>query len=290
MRFALIHAEKAQFPIVALCRALGVSRRGYYAWAQQPEGARAAAHRELCREVLHIHKSSRATYGSPRIHAALRANGTRISKTRVERAMSEQGLSGRRRRSFRNTTVRDNSHNVEPNTLARDFTAARPNKRWVTDITYIRTAGGFSYLAAIIDLFSRKVVGWALGTDLSTELALRALRNAFAHRRPPLGLLHHSDRGSQYTSEAYRSALRDSGVEVSMSRKGNCWDNAVAESFFSTLKSELVINRRWKSHGELEQAIFEYIEVFYNRQRIHSSLAFRTPAQVEETFNAAKAA
>lgn len=290
MRFAFIHAEKANFSVVALCRVLQVTRQGYYAWTKRPEGARANADRELREKVRAIYQQSRGTYGSPRILAALRHANIRVSKRRVERAMREEGLIGRAPKRFRVTTVRDSSHPVAPNLLARRFEAERPNQRWVTDITYIRTAAGFSYLAVIIDLFSRAVVGWSVDTDISAALPLRALTMAKLHRRPPNGLLHHSDRGCQYTSYVYQSALAESGMDVSMSRKGDCWDNAVSESFFSTLKTELIRRRAWASNAELRAALFDYIEVFYNRERLHSALGYLTPAQAEANFYAASAA
>lgn len=204
--------------------------------------------------------------------------------------MRSMGLAGRRPRRFRVTTSADPKHAVEPNLLSREFTATKPDERWVTDITYIWTDEGWCYLAAILDLFSRTVVGWALDATLATTLPLQALDAAIRRRNPGSGLLHHSDRGCQYTSTDYRNALDALGVTVSMSRKGNCWDNAVAESFFATLKVELIHDRRWKTRLELRQAIFEYIECFYNRQRLHSSLGYRTPAEAEKDYTAAVAA
>ena len=195
--------------------------------------------------------------------------------------MRALGLQARPRRRFRTTTKANPTHPVAPNLLNRQFVANRPNQRWVTDITYIWTDEGWCYLAAILDLFSRRVVGWALDTTLSTSLPLRALDAAIKRRAPKPGLQHHSDRGCQYTSEDYRTALSDLGIQVSMSRKGNCWDNAVAESFFATLKTELVYRRSWGSRIQLRAAVFEYIEVFYNRQRLHSTLGFKTHDQVE---------
>ena len=289
MRFAFIHAEKARFPIARLCTMLRVSRQGYYAWAKRPPSSRDAADRHLAEDVSRIHASSRGTYGSPRVRAALRREGRHTSKRRVERTMRELGLRGRTKRKFRTTTVREQTHPVAPNHLNRCFTTERPNEAWVTDITYIDTREGWSYLAAILDLYSRRVVGWSLGTDLTTELALSALSSALHTRRPPAGLIHHSDRGCQYTSGPYRAALEQAGIQVSMSRKGNCWDNAVAESFFASLKRELIEGRRWYSHQQLREAMFEYIEVFYNRQRLHSTLHYQTPVQIEANHAASAA-
>jgi putative transposase len=290
MRFAFIHAEKAYFPLTALCRLLGVSRQGYYRFAKRPASARVEQEAALREQIRAVHQDSAERYGSPRVLRELHRQGVNTSKRRVERAMRSMGLRARPTRHFRVTTAANPLHAVEPNRLARDFTASRPDQRWVTDITYVWTDEGWCYLAAILDLFSRSVVGWALDTTLSTTLPLKALEVAVARRRPTVGLVHHSDRGCQYTSAAYRDALEQLGVVVSMSRKGNCWDNAVAESFFATLKTELVYRKRWTSRLELRSAVFEYIEVFYNRQRLHSSLAYKTPAEVENDYALAQAA
>jgi putative transposase len=284
MKFAFIRAEKASFPISAMCRLFQVTRQGYYAYANRPPSARVMAEAELCAQVREIFSETGETYGSPRVLDELRRRGVTASKRRVERAMRGMGLTPPMPRRYCTTTVRDTSHPVAPNELARDFTAQRPNERWVTDITYIWTDEGWAYLAAILDLFSRSVVGWALGTSLSTQLPLDALSTAVQRRRPDAGLLFHSDRGCQYTSADHRDALAHLGVTVSMSRTGNCWDNAVAESFFATLKKELVHRRRWHSLAELRNALFEYIEVFYNRRRLHSFLNHKTPAEVEAQY------
>lgn len=287
MKFSFIRAEKASFPLAALCRALGVSRQGYYAFAHRPPSRRVLEEARLCEAIREIFVESGETYGSPRVHRELGLRGIRTSKRRVERAMRGMGITPPAPRRRTKTTFRDRSHPVAPNELARDFTAARPNERWVTDITYVWTDEGWAYVATILDLFSRSVVGWALDTTLTTRLAMSALQSAVQRRRPTAGLLHHSDRGCQYTSTEYRARLEKLGVSVSMSRTGNCWDNAVAESFFATLKRELVDRRRWRSVVELRTAVFEYIEVFYNRRRLHSSLDYKTPAAVEEEFFAA---
>ena len=290
MKFAFIHAEKAFFPLAALCRLLGVSRQGYYAFTRRRESVRVVQEAALCARIRVVHAASQERYGSPRVLQELRRQGICTSKRRVERAMRAMGLYGRRPRRFRVTTAADPRHAFEPNLLSRNFTASRPNERWVTDITYIWTDEGWCYLAAILDLFSRTVVGWALDTTLSTTLPLRALKMAVGRRRPSAGLLHHSDRGRQYTSADYRVALAQIGVVLSMSRKGNCWDNAVAESFFSTLKNELVHRQQWATRLQLREAAFEYIEVFYNRRRLHSSLGYRTPAEAESDYALATAA
>jgi putative transposase len=287
MRFAFIHAEKAEFPVAALCRVLGVTRQGYYAYATREPGPRAASEAALEVSVREAFEASRGTYGSPRVRAQLRRDGVQTSKRRVERLMRGLGLVARRPRRFVSTTLADGTHRVEPNILRREFSASQPNERWVTDITYVQTGEGWAYLAVILDLCSRAVVGWSLDATPTTELPLRALEMAVKRRRPSRGLLHHSDRGCQYTSAAYRAELAALGIEVSMSRKGNCWDNAVAESFFATLKAELVHTRRWAARNELRSAVFEYVETFYNRRRLHSSLGYRTPAEVEQQLAAA---
>jgi putative transposase len=284
VRFSFVHAQKASFPIAALCRLFEVSRQGYYAYAHRSPSLRVVAEAELCEAIRQVFTASGETYGSPRVLRELRARGIRTSKRRVERAMRGMGLRPPAPRKRVRTTVRDATHPVAPNELARDFTATRPNERWVTDITYVWTDEGWAYVATILDLFSRAVVGWSIDVTITTRLALTALQNAVQRRKPKAGLLHHSDRGCQYTSAEYRERLQKLGVTVSMSRKGNCWDNAVAESFFATLKTELVHRRRWRNALELRTALFEYIEVFYNRRRLHSSLDYRTPAAVEQEY------
>jgi transposase InsO family protein len=290
MKFAFIHAEKAKFRVSVLCRLLGVTRQGYYAFARRPPSTRIERDRALRERLRELHAESRGTYGSPRLHAALRQDGFQVGKGRVERTLRSMGLRGRTPRRWRTTTWANPAHPVAENTLARDFTASRPDERWVTDISYIWTDEGWCYLAVILDLYSRAVVGWALDTTLSTQLPLAALDMAIRRRKPEPGLLHHSDRGCQYTSDDYRMALADHRIEVSMSRKGNCWDNAVAESFFATLKTELVHRQRWTTRLELRAAVFEYIEVFYNRRRLHSAVGYKTPAQAESDHARTQAA
>lgn len=284
MRFAFVHAEKAHHSISALCRVLGVTRQGYHQYATRGPSRRHSADEELQADVKRIHEASRGTYGSPRVRAQLAREGKPTGKRRVEQAMRGMGIRVRVRRSFRETTKADPRHEKAPNVLARDFTATRPNERWVTDITYIWTMEGWCYLAAILDLYSRAIVGWALEATLTTSLPLKALHNALRGRRSGDPLLHHSDRGCQYTSAAYRSELDKGNIEVSMSRVGNCWDNAVAESFFATLKTELIDGKRWSGRAELRAAVFDYLEVFYNRQRLHSTLGYRTPAEVASSY------
>lgn len=290
MKFAFVHAEKAYFPIAALCRLLGITRQGYYAFAKRPPGARVEKDKHLCERLRALHVESKQSYGSPRMLRALKKEGMSVGKRRIERALRCLGLNVQPSRRFRVTTAANPNHGVVGNELARDFTASRPNQRWVTDITYVWTGEGWCYLAVILDLFSRAVVGWALDASLTTTLPLAALDMAIRRRRPGPGLLHHSDRGCQYTSHDYRDALAELGITVSMSRKGNCWDNAVAESFFATLKKELVYKREWSQRTELRAAVFDYIEVFYNRRRLHSTIGYKTPAQVESEYALAHAA
>jgi len=288
MKFAFIAAEKA-FPVAAMCRVFSVTRQGYYAYLKRRE-KKVPIEVALQAQVRQAFQEGRSAYGSPRILKALRNKGIPASKRRVERTMRALGLKARNHRRFRVTTTKANpAHPVATNSLDRNFTADRPNQRWVTDISYVWTDEGWCYLAVILDLFSRAVVGWALDTTLATSLPLRALEMAVGRRVPGSSLLHHSDRGCQYTSQEYRQALRELGIDVSMSRKGNCWDNAVAESFFSTIKIELIYGRRWATRLELRSAVFEYIEIFYNRQRLHSTLGYKSPIQFE-TEHAAVAA
>ena len=266
-----------------MCRVLEISRSTLYAWrASRPRRLdRVRNDRALTTKISRVHAESRATYGSPRVHAKLRREGVRVGRKRVERLMRTAGLRGKLRRRWRTTTDSNHSLPVAPNTLNRQFSAASSDTRWVVDITYIPITGGFGYLAVIVDLYSRMVVGWALEDHLRTELPLKALRMALGRRVPATDLLHHSDRGCQYASNGYRAELAQHGIEVSMSRRGDCYDNAVVESFFGTLKQELVHGATWPTLGDARAAIHDYIEVFYNRQRLHSALGYRTPAEVD---------
>jgi transposase InsO family protein len=284
-----MRAEKANFSVSAMARVFGVTRQGYYAYEQRPASARVQADAALCEQVRDVFDEFEGRYGSPRVFHELRTRGVRTSKRAVERALRGMGLVAVQPRRRHKPTARDLTVPVAPNLLARDFTAQRPDERWVTDITYIWTQSGWVYLAAILDLFSRAVVGWAVSTDVSTKLPLEALQTAITRRRPETGLLHHSDRGCQYTSDDYRATLASLGITVSMSRRGNCWDNAVAESFFATLKNELIHRRTWKDVEDVRSHVFEYIEVFYNRRRMHSALAYKSPANFEQEFAATAA-
>jgi putative transposase len=289
--FEFIDAEKAQYPVGLLCNTLSVSRPGYYAHARRPRSKRAMRDAVLGAKIVAIHARSERRYGSPRVHDELREQGEHVSRKRVSRLMKERDLRGKRRRRFRVTTESQHDLPVSPNVLQRDFSAAAPNQKWVGDITYIWTREGWLYLAVLIDLFSRRVVGWSLGDTLATELPLRALQMAIQTRRPPRGLIHHTDRGCQYASADYRAVLKQHEMVASMSRKGNCWDNAVAESFFASLKTELVRDIDFVTRDHARREVFAYIEGFYNRRRRHSSLRYAHPEKVELAFEAvAKAA
>jgi len=290
VKFEFIDAQKALFPVEFMCEQLGVSRSGFYAWRERPESARQQEDKQLAQEVAQAHRDSRGTYGSPRVHAELRARGRRVSRKRVARLMGEQKLAARRRRRSVRTTDSHHSHPVAPNVLERDFSPSQPNSTWATDITYVWTGEGWLYLAVVLDLFSRSVVGWSMSERIDTKLVLGALQMALEGRQPPQGLIHHSDRGSQYASAEYRQALASRGIQCSMSRKGNCWDNAVVESFFSSLKMELVYLTDFVTRHQARSALFEYIEVFYNRRRRHSSLGYLSPMEYERAALPAKLA
>lgn len=285
MTFAFIDAEKAVYPVRRLCRALAVSPSGYYAWRGRGPSVRAQTDDGLRQRLRVAHAESRGCYGSPRLHQVLRQTGVRISRKRVVRLMRADGLYGRRRRRFRLTT--DSAHHlrVAPNHLDRAFAAPAPDRAWVADITYLDTAEGWTYLAVVIDLYARCVVGWALRPTLASELACAALHLALGRRRPRAGLVHHSDRGLQYASAPYQQLLAAHGVRCSMSRKGDCYDNAVAESFFSTLKTELA-TPRWVSHAAAYSAVSDYIDRFYNPRRLHSSAGYRSPLDAEAAYRA----
>jgi putative transposase len=285
VRYRFTAAEKVNYPVTVLCHVLAVSTSGFYAWLNRPSSAAAKATAKLQAAIKAVFEESRGTYGSPRVHAELLAQGWNVSKTRVEREMRKLGLIARRPKRFRVTTDSAHDKPVAENALGRKFEAAQPNRVWTTDITYVWTREGWLYLAAIIDLFSRRVVGWATANHMRTSLVLSALRMALGRRLPDGGLVHHSDRGVQYASTAYRDALAELDIVCSMSRKGNCWDNAVSESFFSTIKHELIHRRDWGSRAEASLGIAEYIECFYNTRRRHSSLGFMSPAEYERIYH-----
>jgi putative transposase len=281
VRFGFIQMEKATYPVRMLCRVLRVSPSGFYAWCRRGLSRRAQDDAALRVEVRASHAASDKTYGSPRILRDLKANGKEVGRKRVARLMREEGLEGQRKRRFRTTTDSRHSHPVAENHLNRDFTAPAPNKIWVSDITYIWTREGWMYLAAILDLFSRRVVGWSMDSRIDRTIALDALGMALRTRRPEPGLLLHSDRGVQYASGDYQAQLREHAIVCSMSRKGDCWDNAVAESFFSTLKAERVHRTDYVSRSQARASVFEYIETFYNPRRRHSALGYLSPVEHE---------
>lgn len=291
MKYACITRHQGAFPVRLMCRVLAVAPAGYYAWRRRTPSAHAQADAALGAQVRAAHQQSRGTYGAPRVHADLRAAGVRIGRKRVARLMHAAGLVGRPRvRRGVRTTDATHAHPIAPNTLARRFdvhAVGALDRVWVSDITYVPTRAGWLYLATVLDLASRRVVGWAMRETLEVDLALGALRMALGARRPAPGLVHHSDRGTQYASAEYRALLAAHGLTASMSRKGNCWDNAVAESFFATLELELIVRSDWRTRDEARRAIFHYIETWYNRARRHSTLGYRSPAEYEAQLDAA---
>jgi putative transposase len=283
-----MHAEKANFPVAFMAAEFGVSRQGYAKWAARQGGVpgpRAASNVALSAEIGRIFLAKRCRYGAPRMTAELRRQGWTVGQNRVARLMVEAGLAARRaRRWLPRTTEVDPASKPASNLVARRFAPRRPDAVWVTDITYLATDEGWLYLAAVVDCYSRAVVGWATAEHMRDELCLAALDDAVVRRRPPAGLVHHSDRGSQYTGHAYQKRLSDLHLTCSMSRKGNCWDNAVAESLWATIKRELVDGEQWQTRAELNAALFEYIEVFYNRERLHSFLDNMTPEEYDHRY------
>jgi putative transposase len=285
VRYAFIRDHRHEFPVEVACDVLQVSRSGYYAWSGRPASPGEVRRGEVLDQIRRVHQESRQTYGSPRIHKALKAQGVSCSENTVAKLMKGHAIRSKASRPFVVKTT-DSRHDrpVAENVLAREFYPDRPDQVWTADITYVPTAEGWLYLAVVLDLFSRRVVGWAMADHLRSELTCDALRMALGHRRPRGELLHHSDRGVQYASDAYQGLLRDFGIEPSMSRKGNCWDNAVTESFFSTAKRELTHHESYSTREEARGSLFEYIEVFYNRQRLHSTLGYRSPVEYEARF------
>lgn len=279
--YELIHAERASFPIAFSCRVFDVSRSGYYRWLGAEPSERAREDAALTVEIKHIHRKHKGRYGSPRVHRDLRERGRRVGRKRVARLMRQQGLRGHTPRRFRRTTDSRHSHRIAPNLVARDFAASAPNEAWVGDITYVQTRDGWLYLAVLLDLFSRRVVGWAMSDRIDTELVLRALQMAVEQRNPQPGLIHHTDRDSRYASDDYQTALARRGMVASMSRKGDCWDNAVAESLFATLEKELLCEQPLTSRAATRARIADYIDNYYNAHRRHSYLDYATPLAYE---------
>lgn len=287
----MIEAEKANFPITLMCRHLNVSRAGYYAWRSRPPSARDRADTELVGVIKAIHNRSRGTYGAPRVHAELALEfGIRCGRKRVARLMRNAAIAGVHRRRRSGLTMRDPKATPAPDLVNRHFAASAPDRVWVADITQHRTWEGWLYLAVVVDAWSRKVVGWAMANHVRAELVVEALEMAVAVRRPERGVVHHSDQGCQYTSLAFGRALRVSGVTGSMGTAGDCFDNALAESFFATLQTELLDRHHWSTRRQLQGAIFDFIEAFYNPRRRHSSLAYLSPVNYEKMHRAAPAA
>jgi putative transposase len=282
MVFGFIAARKTEHSVKTMCRVLGVSRSGYHAWERRPPSPRALRDVDLTERIGQIHGRSLKTYGSPRVHAELRLDhGIRVGRKRVERLMRAAGLSGQLRRRRGKTTIRVQGVRTAPDLVARDFDPAAVNRLWCADITYIRTWEGWLYLASVMDCFSRRIVGWALADHLRAELVVDALEMAVARRRPDAGLVHHSDQGCQYTSLVFTRRCRAVGIEVSMGSRGDCFDNAVLESFHATIKKDLIHRQAWPTKAQARTAVFEYIETFYNRRRRHSRLGMLSPADFE---------
>jgi len=282
MKYQFIEEHSQEHPVRVLCQALDVSESGYYAWKARELSPHAREDARIAAEIQQIYHEHRRVYGSPRIQAQLRERGISCSRKRVGRLMQGLGISGLVRRTRKPTTKSDPRSRFAPNLLNREFRALEPNSKWVTDTKAVETAEGWLYLAVILDLFSRQVVGWAMSCTEDGELVELCLRMAVARRHPEAGLLHHSDRGTEFTCERYQAALREVGVEVSMSRTGNCWDNAAMESFFATLTKECVNRKKFQTRQEARSAIFEYIECFYNPVRLHSTLQYMSPIAFEQ--------
>ena len=285
MKYHFMGEHRGIHSVERMARVLRVSRSGYYAWRNRGESDRDRSNRELSERIRRIQEKVKYRYGSPRVTAALRREGKAVGHNRVARLMGESGLQARRKRKFRSTTKAAESRPAASNVLGRNFTVSTPNRVWTSDITYIATGCGWLYLAVVMDLCSRRVVGWAMSSRLTTDLVLRAFWMAVMMRNPPKGVIFHSDRGSQYTAHAFVRVLDRCRMVQSMSRKGECWDNAPTESFFSTLKGELMDGKAFPTREAAQAAIFEYMEVFYNRQRLHSSLGYMTPAGYEEAIS-----
>jgi len=287
VKFAFIKRHLAPaFPLEVVCQVLAVSRSGYYAWSKRAPSARARRREQLAEKIEHTHEHNRRVYGSPRVCRALNAQGERVCENTVADIMKERQIRAKTKKKFVPRTT-DSRHEqpVASNVLDRQFDASRPDRKWAADITYIPTDQGWLYLAGVIDLCSRRIVGWSMADHMRVELVHDALTMAIAHRRPGEGLLHHSDRGVQYASEDYMHLLQSHEMQISMSGRGDCWDNAAMESFWATLKTELVNHEHYATHEEARASIFEYIEVFYNRKRLHSSIGYVSPESFEASLN-----
>jgi putative transposase len=285
MRFQFIEDHRTEFPVIRMCKVLDVSPSGYYAWRGRPPSKREMANRELTEKIKTEFKKSGETYGSPRIYQIMRKLGLMCSKNRVVRLMKAEGLRAKQTKRYKSTTKRNKSHRAAPNLLNREFSAERPNQKWLADITYIPTLEGWLYLAAILDLFSRKIVGWAMSDRMTTDLTLAALKMAIRQRQPGPDLIHHSDQGSQYTDKRYQDMLKAHKIRSSMNGVATWYDNAPMESFFGTLKSEHVYQYIYQTRDEARPDLFYYIEGFYNRRRLHSSLGYLSPEAHEQLYH-----
>jgi len=281
MKYWFIDQHCSLYGVQKMCRVLGASRSGYYGWKRQPQSKRQKENEKILMEIRESHKNSNRAYGSPRITEDLQANGTKCGENRVARLMKNNGIVGKAKKKFKATTNSRHNLPVAENVLNQNFTAEKPNTVWVSDITYVPTLEGWLYLVVILDLFSRQVVGWAMSDRMTSGFVVKALYQAIGRRHPPSGCIFHSDRGVQYASTDFRDTLKAFAFIQSMSRKGNCYDNAVAESFFHTLKTEHVYEYRYETRAEARQSIFDYIEMFYNRRRRHSALGYRSPVSFE---------
>lgn len=284
MRYQFVENHREAFPVRRMCKMLAVSPSGYYAWRRRPISELKMANEKLVETIKEIHVEFQGKYGSPRIYQELQARNIPCSENRVARLMRKNGIQAKHKQQFRVTTKSNPAHPVAPNLLNREFTAEKPNEKWTSDITYIPTGEGWVYLAVVLDLFSRYVVGWSMSTRLTSSLVIDALTMAVRQRKPEPGLLHHSDRGSQYTGKPYQKVLAAHEMRVSMSGKGNCWDNAPTESFFSTLKREQVHHMQYETRDAARTDVFFYIEAFYNRKRRHSTLGYLNPVAFEEAY------
>jgi len=280
VRYACIHRRRKRYPVRLMCHAMGVSASGYYAWRRRPESRRTRHNRELMRAIRVVHAESDGTYGSPRIHAALNASGVACGRAKVTRLMHNAGLKGCPKRRFRVTTRRGGA--PASNLLDQNFTANAPNQRWASDITFIYTGQGWLYLAVVMDLYSRRIIGWSMSRRINRHIVVRALNMALGRRRPGEDLIHHSDRGSQYLSDNFQDLLKANGITCSMSDKGSCYDNAVVESFFASLKRERTKRRKYRTRDEARADVFDYIERFYNRERRHGYVGNISPAEFEK--------
>jgi transposase InsO family protein len=285
MRFQFIKDHQDEFPVTRACQELEVSPSGYYAWRHRPPSAREMANQELFKKIEAVYNDNEGVYGSPRIYHELKSQGVACSKNRVARLMKLRRLRAKRVRRYKSTTKRNKKHRAAPNLLKRDFTTDRPDHKWLSDITYISTQEGWLYLAAILDLYTRRIVGWAMSKRMTGDLTRTALRMAIGQRRPTAGLIHHSDQGSQYTDHAYQALLKAEGVQISMNGVGTWYDNAPMESFFGTLKNERVHHRVYRTRDEARSDLFYYIEAFYNRRRRHSSLDYLSPEAYEQLYH-----